>query len=62
MGLVYRASRMEFECDAVLLDMDGVLVDSTACERRQQTGWGRWSTLAVSEGFQKVLNLAWNWE
>jgi mannitol-1-/sugar-/sorbitol-6-phosphatase len=41
MGLVYRASRMEFECDAVLLDMDGVLVDSTACERRQWSAWAR---------------------
>ena len=30
----------EFVCDAVLLDMDGTLVDSTACVIRQ---WRRWA-------------------
>ena len=31
---------MEFRCDAVLLDMDGTLVDSTTCVERQ---WRRWA-------------------
>jgi len=31
---------MEFRCDALLLDMDGTLVDSTECVERQ---WRRWA-------------------
>jgi sugar-phosphatase len=31
--------RVEFNCDAVLLDMDGTLVDSTACVVRQWRNW-----------------------
>ena len=31
---------MEWRCDAVLLDMDGTLVDSTECVERQ---WRRWT-------------------
>src|SRR6202011_3402496 len=31
--------RIEFNCDAVLLDMDGTLVDSTECVVRQWRNW-----------------------
>ena len=31
---------MEFRCEAILLDMDGTLVDSTECVERQ---WRRWA-------------------
>jgi mannitol-1-/sugar-/sorbitol-6-phosphatase len=31
--------RVEFDCDAVLLDMDGTLVDSTECVARQWRNW-----------------------
>jgi sugar-phosphatase len=31
--------RVEFNCDAVLLDMDGTLVDSTECVVRQWRNW-----------------------
>jgi len=31
--------RVEFDCDAVLLDMDGTLVDSTECVVRQWRNW-----------------------
>ena len=31
---------MEWRCDALLLDMDGTLVDSTECVERQ---WRRWA-------------------
>src|SRR5712671_2799461 len=33
--------RVEFNCDAVLLDMDGTLVDSTECVIRQWRNWAQ---------------------
>ena len=33
--------RVEFDCDAVLLDMDGTLVDSTECVARQWRNWAQ---------------------
>jgi sugar-phosphatase len=31
--------RLEMECDALLFDLDGVLIDSTACVERHWTSW-----------------------
>ncbi len=51
---------MEWVCDAVLFDMDGVLVDSTACVERH---WRQWATeqsldadaiLAIAHGQRTV--------
>jgi len=38
--MVTRSAMIELECDAVLFDLDGVLVDSTACTVRL---WRRWA-------------------
>jgi mannitol-1-/sugar-/sorbitol-6-phosphatase len=42
---------MELECGAVLLDMDGVLVDSTACVKRQWAVWARGHGLDPDQTF-----------
>ena len=54
-----------FSCDAVLFDLDGVLVDSRACVERQ---WTRWAVahgldpaavLRVAHGRRAVEAIAW---
>jgi sugar-phosphatase len=44
-GAAARATPLAIDCDAVLFDMDGTLVDSTAIVERH---WGRW---AAGHGF-----------
>ncbi|MCU1273989.1 MAG: family hydrolase, partial [Bryobacterales bacterium] len=39
--------RVEFNCGAVLLDMDGTLVDSTECVVRQWRNWAERHRLAL---------------
>ena len=50
----------QFECDAILFDLDGVLVDSTSCITRHWEGWARGhgletaAVMQVAHGFRTV--------
>ena len=50
----------QFECDAILFDLDGVLVDSTSCITRHWEGWARRhgleiaAVMQVAHGFRTV--------
>jgi mannitol-1-/sugar-/sorbitol-6-phosphatase len=49
--LIVGVHGVEFECDAILLDLDGVLVDSTECVRRQWSAWAKRHGLDPDETF-----------